>query len=499
MADILVLGAIVQQSQASNTNVGISNVRLGVTYNFQNVLYTGNARIPTISDVKVGVAYDTLDSLVGTYDGTDRHTDPGINNVRLSTAYKSNSLTNNRTGNLRSPLTSNVRLGSVYDSLDSLSGTLDLPAVSNVRLSTVFDNTTKTGTLNLPISSDVKLSVSYDNGSSIGSYDGSDRHTDPNISNVRLGVNYKSNSLTNNKTGNARIPLISQVKINTLYDSSDSLTGVYEGSDRWSDPSDANVRVGIPYKANSLTNNKTGRVTVPIASNVRVGITFDTDLSITGTYGDETAPTFGGITGLLQEPSGALLASWSAGSDPTVPLSYKVYIQALNDVGLFSTTPYVTQTLSLSIFSIPGGTILNANTLYYVGVRATDRFGNTELNTITLSETSLGVSTGQVSYESHGVFSINALNQLKGSLWVTGNGKVQTALLSTASYSVYDSTGSLILGLSEIGVTPDVNGLFEITPVLATALSDLDHYVIKITILVNAIPIIAYRGITLGE
>lgn len=37
-----------------------------------------------------------------------------------------------------------------------------------------------------------------------------------------------------------------------------TVTGTYDGSDRWTDPGESNVLTGVTYKANSLTENKTG-------------------------------------------------------------------------------------------------------------------------------------------------------------------------------------------------------------------------------------------------
>jgi hypothetical protein len=45
-----------------------------------------------------------------------------------------------------------------------------------------------------------------------GTYDGSDRHTDPGEGNVRDGIEYQSNSTTNNKEGNVTLPTEAQVE-----------------------------------------------------------------------------------------------------------------------------------------------------------------------------------------------------------------------------------------------------------------------------------------------
>jgi hypothetical protein len=110
-----------------------------------------------------------------------------------------------------------------------------------------------------------------------------------------------------------------------------------------------------------------------------------------------------------------------------------------------------------------------------------------------------GASIADPVYESHGVFSINAANQLKGTLWMTKNGQVMTDELGVASYQVYDATGAAVSGLSESGLTPDVNGIYDTALVSAASLQDLTHYVVKINIGADDDERISYRGITLGE
>jgi hypothetical protein len=101
-------------------------------------------------------------------------------------------------------------------------------------------------------------------------------------------------------------------------------------------------------------------------------------------------------------------------------------------------------------------------------------------------------------YESHGVFSITASNQLQGTLWITKDGEQISNSLGTARYIVYDAAGNDV-GIEETGISPDSNGQYQITPVLATVLQDLTHYVVEIAISYEGSERIALRGITLGE
>lgn len=105
--------------KSSWTTLAASNIRLSSTQTQAGATVTGTLASPALSDIKIGVAGD---GGTGTYDGSDRWTDAGVTNVRLSTAYKANSTSNNRTG------------------------TLDLPATSNVKSGVVFDNSSQTGT-----------------------------------------------------------------------------------------------------------------------------------------------------------------------------------------------------------------------------------------------------------------------------------------------------------------------------------------------------------------
>jgi len=102
-------------------------------------------------------------------------------------------------------------------------------------------------------------------------------------------------------------------------------------------------------------------------------------------------------------------------------------------------------------------------------------------------------------YEPRGVFSINASNQLQGTFWIVKNGTLMSSSITTASYQVYDKDGNTVAGLNESGISADGNAQFQITPVLATLIQDLTHYVVKITIGADSQNRIGYVGITLGE
>lgn len=108
------------------------------------------------------------------------------------------------------------------------------------------------------------------------------------------------------------------------------------------------------------------------------------------------------------------------------------------------------------------------------------------------------IQTDVAEFHPKGQFSINALNELKATFWVeSSEGRVATSGLGDASYTVYDSAGSAVAGLTESSISADGNGLFAITPVSAVLLTDLTHYTVKIEIEVNGESRVAYKGFSL--
>lgn len=101
-------------------------------------------------------------------------------------------------------------------------------------------------------------------------------------------------------------------------------------------------------------------------------------------------------------------------------------------------------------------------------------------------------------YENRAIFSINASNQLQGTFWVVKDGVQLVSNLGTASYTIRDQDGNTI-GITESGLLPDLNGLYQITPVQANAILDLTHYTVEINISSDSITKKNVVGITLGE
>lgn len=102
-------------------------------------------------------------------------------------------------------------------------------------------------------------------------------------------------------------------------------------------------------------------------------------------------------------------------------------------------------------------------------------------------------------YQLCAVASINASNMLEATFWVNLNGNRADQNLSTATYRIRDKSGTLVSGLTQSGVTADVNGYFKITPVSAALLYDLTHFVFEVEMSVDNQPLEASIGLVIGE
>lgn len=215
---------------------------------------------------------------------------------------------------------------------------------------------------------------------------------------------------------------------------------------------------------------------------------------------DLTPPTFAGIATLTNQSLGQVRPTWLAGSDVSLPVRYEVYIQPATATGLYNSVNLVaiTDKLQYDIFTLPNGSLLVSGTTYFVGIKAIDGVGNRSNNTNSLSIVSVGISAGGASaYEIQGAFSLNSSAQLTASFWVAFSEQVITDVsrLGAASYLIYDRDGNLVSGMSETGITPDANGIYEITPVASTLAEDLSHYVVKITAIADSVPRTSYLPI----
>lgn len=106
-------------------------------------------------------------------------------------------------------------------------------------------------------------------------------------------------------------------------------------------------------------------------------------------------------------------------------------------------------------------------------------------------------TTPSIEYKTKAQFSINASNQLQATFWVEYDSNIEKVGLGAASYTVYDVNGTAVAGLTESGLTADINGRFHITPVSATLLTDLTHYSVKVAVITHGVERVSYKGFTL--
>jgi hypothetical protein len=312
-----------------NTSPGAANTRSGTSWVYEGDSLTGTAAIPSAANVRSGTATDATtgtlvvpstgnvktgvsfdNSSTGTYDGSDRWTDPGESNTRLGTAYKANSTSNNKTGAAAIPSAANVRAGTATD---ATIGTLAVPAASDVRSGVSVD--AGVGTCAVPDPEDVRNQIAIDD--TVGTC------SVPDPYDVRFGVAVDvSDSGSLRVPGPADVRNLSQVDHTLGYcfvpAASDVRSGVavdVEQTGTCAVPSAADVRDGISVDASSGTlkvpspsdvrdavetddtvgtldlpltsdvredvvyddGTKTGTLVVPQASDVRAGVTFDED------------------------------------------------------------------------------------------------------------------------------------------------------------------------------------------------------------------------------
>lgn len=216
---------------------------------------------------------------------------------------------------------------------------------------------------------------------------------------------------------------------------------------------------------------------------------------------DLTLPTFAGISFLNVGVLGQLQVQWLAATDPTLPIRYEIYVQENTATGLFHLTniALVTESLNADIFALASGQLIQGATQYFVGVRAIDGVGNRDVNSVSLSQISPGITGANLATIS-GIFSINETNQLIGSFWVTDSiGVISSALrLGTASYVIYDKNGNLVPGMAESGIVADAQGFFEIAPVASILDLEYNLYAVKATITVDSVPIVYNLPITIA-
>lgn len=213
---------------------------------------------------------------------------------------------------------------------------------------------------------------------------------------------------------------------------------------------------------------------------------------------DVTAPTFSGITGLVPQANGSLLASWSAATDPTLPLVYELYCLpgVVLAATLFAASPALkTSNLSEYLFRDSVGALLIGGT-YTVGVRVRDGVGNLDSNLIVMTAASAGVLTDDLAT----IAASLAATEAALAADATSIDSSATSLAADAA-SISASASTLLQAAQTF---PDVNasiGVIEDDEISGTA-GDDDELTLALSgggVGFNGNEVVLYHTITLGE
>ncbi len=109
---------------------------------------------------------------------------------------------------------------------------------------------------------------------------------------------------------------------------------------------------------------------------------------------DETAPTFGGLVSATDAATGgAINLDWSAASDPSIPITYYIYISTSGTFN-YGFENYTTQGVYYNVTGLTNGQ------WYNFVVRAQDSASNMDTNTVNKSATPSGTSYEETLYSS---------------------------------------------------------------------------------------------------
>lgn len=95
--------------------------------------------------------------------------------------------------------------------------------------------------------------------------------------------------------------------------------------------------------------------------------------------------------------------------------------------------------------------------------------------------------------------SLSASNMLEFTFWIERNGERVDSGLGNADYRIRDKSGNLVSGLSQTGMTPDLNGYYRNTPVSGALIYDLTHFIVELEIPIDDIEYAASFPLGIGE
>lgn len=111
----------------------------------------------------------------------------------------------------------------------------------------------------------------------------------------------------------------------------------------------------------------------------------------------------------------------------------------------------------------------------------------------------IGTVTSDPHYQVCAVANIDASNNFVSTFWILKNGERVTNNIDHGAYKVRDKAGSLVSGMEQSSITPDLHGYFHTTAVSAAGIVDLNHYVLELYIAVDGATKHGSIGLVIGE
>lgn len=96
------------------------------------------------------------------------------------------------------------------------------------------------------------------------------------------------------------------------------------------------------------------------------------------------------------------------------------------------------------------------------------------------------------------VASINASNRIEITFWANKNGERVVSGLGMGSYLIRDKSGAT-LGISQSGMSPDLNGYYHSSSIDSSPIVDLNHYVMEFSVYVDLEEVNGSVGLVVGE
>jgi hypothetical protein len=243
------------------------------------------------------------------------------------------------------------------------------------------------------------------------------------------------------------------------------------------------VRYYVGVRAVDAVGNRD--VNTVILNQVSPGITGATNAQISGVFAVNTSNSLI-ATFWVNDNDGVI-------NDPTRlgTASYVIYDSAGNLVPGMSESGIAFD--SNGFFEItPRPSVLDLNNTFYTVKVSIPVDGVQIIYNLPITYPELGPQ-----YEPRAVFSINAANELQGTIWIVKDNQKLISNLGTASYAIRNKSGALV-GISQSGIT-QTNGYYQITSVPANLIVDFNHYTVDISIQADGVVRTGAVGLVVGS